>query len=224
MSQLASFYVLSKDNFDKYCKMANLVLAEPTPEETDPETSPRRLQIVSTDTIEYKNQQDYFKSLWDFLQQHGTAPYMYEWSGSVLGDLLLWLKESQSVDLTEKTMVMADDECFCWFVFDEYIRDKYAQRLNPANFTREGLVSSLKQLDDQKREELIEEVRARFGEKRAKELQEQMNLYAAPTGDDDDLDDKERFDKGQALMDGINILHNYMQLVDDKSLVILSIG
>lgn len=110
-----------------------------------------------------------------FLEDNGTEPFVYEWSGRSMETCLIFLRHS-GVDLTEFKFKTEDDS-YIWLLFDKTVRDKYLEKLDLNSF-------SWVKIDKWLRE----------------------NHKAALSVE---------------IVDGITILKQYLDLVDDSSLVLL---
>jgi hypothetical protein len=177
---------------------------------------------------EFKRMQKYFKELWDFLRKHGKEPYEYKWSGYTLYDLLGWLRDVKNINLMENKFTTETDEALEWFIFDESTKKKYLDKLNPANFKAEDVIYSYEHLREQHQDAALKQIAAKLSKEEMKAYVAKMQTYDEGTSQYDAAHGitkaSERSDQTKAMMDGIDILHKYLQLVAGQSIVILNIG
>ena len=216
MSAYANIFLISKAKFEEYRKMAHLVPHKDEPPETK-FTGVHSVGPEEANSPEFKKMAEHYAKLWDFLHKNGKEPYKYKWSGDELENLVGLLKETKHIDLTENTLDDPADPDFCWYVFDEAIKQKYLDLLDPAIFKKDEMTTlylhSLEEYDEQA-----------IKHNSALMTKEELKSFIAMC-QSSRQDITERLpDTVQAMMDGISILHKYLKLVDDKSIVILNIG
>lgn len=213
MSAIASFYVISKTNFEEYCKMADLVPYKSAPAGEEPRKLVRAVGQAEINSPAFRKRQEYYEKLFNFLQKNGKEPYIYNWSGYVLAELLEWLKEARNINLSEIQFMAAEGDDYYWIVFDESVRKKYLEQLNPANFKEQDVLNSFQHLLEQRRDAVMKEMAAKL-------TKEQMKMFAQMA----QLNEEKFAERGKAMMEGIDILYKYMQLTDPQSVVMLHIG
>lgn len=211
MSQLASFYVISKADFAQYCKMDNIVSSKELPKRS-------WTVAVSNGTEEErsspagKEEEERTKKIWDFFYAHTKEPYQYDWSGYVLYEVLDWLKTTKNINLME-LQYEHREEAFTWWVFDETVKRKYLEQLNPALFKKKEVIFSWNLILEQRLDADIKRLSATLSKKQLEQHVQMMRRI------------NENFpNKDEAMMDGILILHKYLQLVDGELIVVLHIG
>src|SRR5262249_41320329 len=154
------------------------------------------------------NMQKFYDNLWNYLKGHGKCPYEYNESGYDLSDLLAVLKETQHIDLTENTLVEEENPQseFYWHVLDKNSKDKYFAQLNPANFTKDGLTHDFVHSTQEGEDQAIMRNSKHMSKSQLKEYIEMVQE-----------DRKERTadmpNKIKAMLEGIKIIHKYLQLV-----------
>lgn len=112
MSAIASLYVMDRKIFDKYCAMADMhaVIGRSNSEsvETPNDSDGENLVLVPVTPAmqklpEYKARMQHYKNIYNFLVQNSKEPYMYNWSGYVLYELMKFLKDEKQIDLLSKS-------------------------------------------------------------------------------------------------------------------------
>lgn len=223
-SQVESFYALPKEKFEKFCEIAKLV-----PESERillPKNAARVVRVVSPEdrkTSEFVKTQDHYKAVWAYVHENGKQPYRLNWSGYVLYEVLEYLKETKGIDLMSRAICERHGG-FVWWVFDKGLKDRYLSQLDPTNFNEDELRKSFLAAAKQKHELVMSQIAKRRDEllsqgkinkEQAKEafyIEELMYK---------EIDFPER---GKALMEAIKLIHQYLQMVDDNTVVILHIG
>ena len=145
MSILAIFRVIKKDKLDEYCRMARLLpkaQAKKRQEEKGQGVGPgfislRMVTPAEMKSAEFQKSQQYYTKLHNYLRQNSQQPFQYEWSGSVVYELISSLKETDNIDLFTNELV--DDEGSSNWVIDKELKDKYFKRLAPSNFSESKL-------------------------------------------------------------------------------------
>ncbi|HEY9775876.1 MAG TPA: hypothetical protein V6C81_19090 [Planktothrix sp.] len=141
MSSIASFYLMHKDKFDEYCKMAHLVPSSLIPKQ--PASDKVFVRVVTRAEMkspEFLKKQEYYKTVFDYLQKISKQPFEFHWSGYVMFDLLAVLKEERKIDLMEFSLRDTTEKygSECW-VFNKELKDKYLLQLNPSKFREDEL-------------------------------------------------------------------------------------
>jgi len=223
-SQVESFYALPKAKFEKFCEIAKLI-----PESKRPPVNKNahfEIRLISEDekkTPEFKKIADHYETIWKYLKENGKQPSTLKWSGYVLYELMDYLKSCKNIDLMSQAVCEPSGD-FLWWVFDKGVRDKYLTQLDPVNYKESELKQSF--LDEamrkheinkvklaEKRDELLKE--GRITQEEAKKVFEMNDLMYKQT---------DFPDRGKALMDALKLIHQYLKMVDDDTLVILNIG
>ncbi|HEY9773805.1 MAG TPA: hypothetical protein V6C81_08345 [Planktothrix sp.] len=182
--------------------------------------------MIDRNSAEYQKA----KQFWDFLIANGRVPYKYRWSGYALEQLLGWLLQVKGIDLTAIKFVDSHHKGTGWIVLDETIKAKHLLQLDPANFRIDDFVTT--ELREQY-ERVLEAEEQTLKERSAKlsnrettmdERFPKVNRHQASDSNrliamEDDL-----ANRGKAMLDGIDVLHKYLQLIDEQSIVILHIG
>lgn len=176
MSQIASFYVLTKGQLQQL-----ETIAKDLPPKPSKGTGRIVLRVVPTE--EGLSESKKYSKFWDFLHKQGKEPYRFNWSGSVMCVLLAYLVQKRRVDLTQ-TIWGTGTDTGVWYLFDNQSKTKYLEKLNPSKYRKD-------------------------------ELREWLQVFAPA------LDFPEA---GTAMFDGIRIIHAYLSLVDEKSIVLFHIG
>ncbi len=221
LPSIASFitivYVLPKTKFEEYCKIAELV-----PKSQAPERSLVPMIAVAgrrSETLKEKRLRERADRAQKFLDVNGKEPYKYNWSGIVLMEVLKTLKEVNGIDLMERSIRNPDDY-YDWYVFDEGIKTKYLDKLNPSNFTAKGLEASFIANEKREREETKRDFQIRSEEllTKGKITKEQLKQLVGT------MEVQEAFpERGKAMMDSVIFLHRYLQFADRNNMVILQI-
>lgn len=224
MSAFGNFFVISKENFEEYCKMAHLVAYRPVPPGTSCTHEVHMVGPEKANSPEFKKIEEHHAKLWDFLHKNGKEPYEFKWSSYELDGLLGWLKDVKHINLMEIKFVAPDDDEFFWLVFDETIKKKYLDQLRPTNFKQEDLVYSFEHFCEQQRDASLKEMASRLSKDEMQSYLAKMQEYEAMDARNVRSKKDERTKLGQAMMDGITTLYKYIQLIDAQSVVILNIG
>lgn len=237
MSIHESVFLIAKDKCDEFCKLARLkpkrfmTVKEQMEREKEMEGEghPRpavTLRIVTQEemqTPEYRKTQSHYKKVWDFVHKNGKQPFKFNWSGAILGDVLGYLLEEKKICLMENQLA-EEDGTFSWYILDKKLKDKYLKKLNPANFTETDLKTTFEQsLKQRQRDamvefekkmtpEMIREAEKILGRKRVKEM------LSGP------LPIEEFPERGEAMLDGIKYMHQYLERVDDDAVLLINIG
>ena len=223
-SQVESFFALSKSQFEKFCEIANLI-----PESKLPPVNPnahwevRAISRKEQQTPEYKKTQAHYKEVWDYLHKNGKRPYEFDWSGYVVFEVMEYLKSTKNIDLMEN-MLCERDRDFQWWVFDKNTKDKYLKQLDPVNFKEEELRKSFLAEAKRNHENVLSKIAERRDEllKEGKITKEQAkDAFHIEEIVYKDIDFPER---GKALMDAVKLIHQFLKLVNDDTVVILHIG
>jgi hypothetical protein len=222
MGAFANFFVISTAKFEEYSKMASLVPYKPAPAGT--QYSVHAVSPEEQNSPEFQETMAYYKKLWDFLHKNGKEPYQYKWSGYTLDELLGWLKDAQNINLMEIKFVAPKDDEFFWLVFDESIKKKYLDQLNPAKFKAEDVISSYEHLCEQYRETAIKEMASKLSKDELKAYLAKMSEYEELEAKQCPSKKEQRVNQTNAMMDGIDILYKYMHCIDVQTVVILNIG
>jgi hypothetical protein len=204
MSALASFFLMQKDKFDEYCRMAKLL---PKDREKKPQGAKAQgaihLRLVTQEEMksqEFQKQQMYYAKLWEYLRKNSKEPFRYDWSGYVICDLMCCLKEIEKIDLMTYALESEDGDENSW-VFNKELKDKYFKQVDPSNFSESKMKFEW----------------AHFNEQRSHTAW--PDLKPLPQFKANDFPEA-----GKAMMDGIRIIHSTLNLVDEKSVVLLKIG
>jgi hypothetical protein len=146
------------------------------------------------------------ETAWRILEKDSKEPFEYEWSEVVLLDVLHYLKEKKDIDYMEHS-VFGSDWTNQWVIFDIAFKNKYFDDLLPSNFSEEDLLRFYKR---HHKKDLPKNL------KRAEYTREEVTQLL--------LTAKSALpEPGKAMWDGINIIHKYLELIDDKSVVMLQI-
>lgn len=223
-SQIESFYALPKEKFEKFCEIAKLVPeSERIPLPKNAAWVARAVSSEDQKTAEFVKTQDHYKAVWDYVHENGKQPYRLNWSGYVVYEVLQYLKETKGIDLMSRAICERHGG-FVWWVFDKDIKNKYLSQVDPAKFSEDELRKSFLAAAKRKHELAMSQIA-----KRRDELLEQGKISKAQAKEAfyieelmyKEIDFPER---GKALMDAIKLIHQYLQMVDDNTVVILNIG
>lgn len=176
MSQIASFYVLTKEQLQQLGTIAKDLPKKPS-------KGTGRLVVRVVPAKEGLAESKKYAKFWDFLHKHGKEPYRFKWSGSVMCVLLPYLEQEHNVDLTQ-TIWDTGTDTGVWYLFDKQSQSKYLEKLIPSKFHKD-------------------------------ELRQWLQRFAPA------MDFPEA---GTAMLDGVRIIHDYLSLVDEKSIVLFHIG
>jgi hypothetical protein len=217
MSAIASFYLLRKDKFSEFCKMARLV-------PKDNRKPPRRLTVAKgpreeVNSPEARKLSQYYNSLWNYLSKNARVPFEYPWSGYVLGALLSCLKQMKNIDLMQVTFE-PEDEVWEWWLLNQELKDKYLLQLDPSNYTEKQLKEYYQAHSEHQKQEHLKGLQLLLPTKSKdfskKEIEEMIEMIKSEKTDYSDA--------GRAMMDGVKIIYKYLKLVDENSVVLFHIG
>jgi hypothetical protein len=216
MSAIASFRLLSKDKFEEYFKMAHLQSPNSWPKGTylvpvaaKPMSGLEVQKHFQSD--EYKKS-DSYKS-WQFLKKNSKEPFEYQWGGYMMVYVFQYLKEKKNIDL-EKNRLLTGDFQTEWTILDKEIKDKYLDELEPSRFQESELLFYYVTYHEHEMDLMLIRTASDsdYSLKQLKQILSKSNYYDAFP------------EAGKAMLDGIDIIHKYLKLVDDKSVVMLHIG
>jgi hypothetical protein len=185
------FFLISKTKFEEYCQLAQNVF--PPDSEGAAKQQPSIGIGRGTDKLLVQSEERSQK-LRNFLQEFGKQPYHFRWNGSSLSDALSWLQQAKNIDLCQ--IQYRDPGGRHWILFEESLRERYLELINPANFEADNLA------------DYVRKAIKGFGRLPSEE----------PSDDELAIELKE------AMLDGIRILYDYLRLVDSHSVVLFFLG
>lgn len=209
MSAIASFYLIRKEKFAEFCKMAQLV---PLEQVRIPEGVPvlRAITTEEMNSAEFKKEAQHYQKIWNYLRQNSKEPFEFHWSGYVLADLLVCLKEVKSIDLMSVAYAEKNGEGdFLWWVLNTDVKQKYFRELTPSKYSE----SSLKELYRRNEELFLQKFAKELSKK---DFEQAKQMRATMKSDFPEL--------GRAFLEGINVIHEYMKLIDENSIVLVHVG
>jgi hypothetical protein len=232
-----SVFLLKKDKYEEFCELARLkpkrfmTLKEQMERESEMrrEGQPRpaaTIRLVTQEemkTPEFMKTQKHYKKIWDFLHKNGKQPFKFNWSGALMCEVLGYLLEVEKINLMENT-VAEENGNWQWHVLDKSFKKKFLKKLNPENFTDTELIAknesarkqlfeeAKKQMEERLTPEMIRELEKQFGKEQAKEMLE-MSYRSVDFPE-----------QGEAMLDGIKYLHQYLECVDDDTVVLIHLG
>ncbi len=204
-----SFYLIPKDKCNKFCEQSKLV---PNGKKWMIDQTPGIHVVTKAEmkSPEYRKEQRVYGNLWKYLDANGKQPFKYSWSGGVLSEVLGHLVEENQIDLLEHPVLCSVSD-WHWYVFDKALKDKYLKRLNPSNFRDVDLMDTYNRNRKEQREKFILEVKNKLTK------HEYQSLLENPPREDFP-------ERGKAMMDGIKYLYQYLEQVDDNTVVLLHFG
>lgn len=225
VSAIASLYVMDRKIFDKYCAMADMhaVIEEGSSESVETQNdSDGKNQILvpvyvtpaKQKSPEFQAKMQHYKNIYNFLVQNSKEPYIYNWSGYVLYELMKFLKDEKQIDLLSKSF--QDTEGMTELqLLDTEVKQKYLQKLDPANFSENELATEYLHSTEQFEEEVWKKMAAAMAPEKMKQM---MAMRAK-------MPQSEEFpERGEAMLDGIKIIHDCLKLVDETTVVMVVIG
>jgi len=145
------------------------------------------------------------------LEKNSKHPFEYKWGGYILLDVFRYLKEKKRIDLEKNSLVdVAWQEQ--WIILDKALKDKYFTDLDPARFKESELLFYYVTYYEHQLDLKLKRSVSTYSPEQLKGMMAKSKKYAAFP------------DAGRAMLDGIVIIYNYLKLIDDKSLVLLTIG
>jgi hypothetical protein len=190
MSLKASFFLISKTKFEEYCQLAHSVFPK-DPQEAIKKPSIRI--VMGTDELLLQKKEQ-FQKIRNFLREFGEQPYVFKRHGESLSDALCWLRQTKNIDLCQ--IQYRDPSDTIWILFDESLKERYSELINPKNFEAGDL---------------------------ADYVQRVIQGYGRDPSEDPS-DDELATELSEAMMDGIKILYDYLRLADSSSVVMLYLG
>jgi hypothetical protein len=187
---------MSKDKFDEYCKMAHLVAKDRIKKHAWKLSSVH----LSPNSPESRKWEEDGKQIYEFLKKNSKRPYEYNWSGGVILNVLRYLKEQKGMDLMKNMFYQDGDPLY---VFDKELKDEFLRKLDPSKFSEEELKYFCQHYDRELEDLVKQDIRSSGSRK--------------PLRNDFP-------EAGNAMMDGIRIIHDYLKLIDDKCVVMLYIA
>ncbi len=214
-SQMESFYALPKSKFEKFCEIAHLVpKSQIPPVDSNVHYEARLVTPEEMKGQQFQKVQDHYKTVWDYIHDNGKQPFTLQWSGMILYDVLDLLKTTRKIDLMQRSVCERTGE-FEWFVIDKDLKDQYLDKLNPSNFSEVELRNTFSKEYKRKRDEHFKKLETKLSKEKFKETMATQAI----------IDKEEDFpERGKAMMDAIKLIHQYLQMVDDNTVVILNIG
>ena len=216
MSAIASFALLPKDDFEAFCKLARLVPCN-AESANGRVLSARMVTEAELKTPEYRKQQEHHRAVGDYLRNHGTEPFEYQWSGFVISELMGWLKEAKHINLMENKLEDADEASSSYIVFNQGTKEKYHAQLDPSNYREDDLAYSFLTFSEAQTNVAIKQASAKLNEEQLKQFAHMQKTFIQQN-------ETQFPERGKAMMDGIKIIHQCLQLVDDNHVILLHIG
>ena len=205
MSVVASFHLMSKEKLDEYCRIARLL-----PKGTVKRKGYTRMVTRKTQNLsDFQNQKQDDHAQFEYLQKNSTRPCEYDWSGSILYDLMCCLKEMKNIDLMENTL--DDGYGREEYVFDSAVKNKCLGQLDPSNFTEKELKYWNTHIQRERSDEMARQAGSKLGTERLERMLDFYKYCDFP-------------EAGEAMMNGIVVIHNCLKLVDDKNVILMEIG
>ncbi|HEY9732370.1 MAG TPA: hypothetical protein V6C89_10690 [Drouetiella sp.] len=220
MSAIASFYVMERAKFEEYCAMADLHLIGSTLTKADDDQKAEEHKVLMAVTRDMMNSPAFkarmkdYKKIYNFLVQNSKEPYLYNWSGYVMAELLAFLKDEKQIDLMAKTYQDREGESQR-HLLDSELKEKYLNKLDPAKFSENEIASEYMHAAEQYREEILKKMAAAMPPEKMKEIMAMQSTM--PPAEDFP-------ERGKAMMDGIKIVHDCLKLVTESTVVMISIG
>jgi hypothetical protein len=135
MSAIASFHVLSKQDFTELRKLAKAL-----PQKRRLRKGERYYAAeVGPSSTKPQRKLDPYIAFYEYLDAHAKEPYEFnQWSGYAVVWVLMYLKEV-GIDLQKSIFVDPEGLMTPYFLFNEQLKDKYFDRLNPSHFSNADL-------------------------------------------------------------------------------------
>lgn len=211
MSAFASFSLLTKRDFEGFCKIGRLSRVD--------WNDPAKFMVVPVKRThrpsdEERLEQAYFQGLWNYLEKHAKKPpFTFHWSGWMLVDLMTLLKEQRNIDLNDYTLRTNSRSISEWQVFDRSTKDKYYSKLDPSLFSESEMKAWYVQHDKNREEKGLMWMEKTMSKKEFAAMKVNLKKHLTDYSD-----------TGRALMDGVKVLHEALKLVDDNHVILLHIG
>ena len=186
MSLTVGFFLISRIKFEEYCKLAHTIFPPPDVRQARKKLPSMRISMVKDKLLLQNRERS--RKLRSFLHEFGEQPYVFKWNGVCLTDALFWLQKTKNIDLCQ--IQYRDASGLEWILFDESLKERYLELINPANFE-------------------------------ARDLTDYLQRFVRDSSRDPSEDDALATERGEAMMDGIRILYDYLRLVDSRSVVML---
>jgi len=209
MSAIASFYLLPKDKFVEFYKMAHLRPRSSLPKGAYLVPVAAKSMSAEEAQREYKQSNSY--KCWQFLKKNSKEPFEYHWGGYMMVDVFQYLKEKKNIDLEKNTLLTGDwqEE---WTILDKEFKDKYFEVLKPSKFQESDLLFYYVTYHERQGDLKLMRTASKYSFEQLKQMLSKSGSYDAFP------------EAGKAMLDGIDIIHKYLKLIDDKSVVMLTIG
>jgi uncharacterized protein YozE (UPF0346 family) len=209
-SAIASFYVMPKAKFEKFCTLTGLSRRR---EKVALIAVSKPGKVIYHDeqmkNPEYRKMQDHYDEVRRYLTENAKEPIKYNRSGWVLSEVIDFLK-TKNIDLAEQSYASTGD--FPWMLFDATTKSKYLEKLNPSKFNANDLNSAWDENQKNQQKFLVDYAKTKSSKK-------VFAKYFASMSKADEFPDR-----GKAMLECIDILHKYLKMVDDETVVLLHIG
>lgn len=212
MSIKANLYLLQKEKWDHLSSIAMLVQSQ----KLRSDTAERKVEVKLTPPISTRAKAHKTKdiqSLLNLLSETADFKFRYKWSGNLFFDLLVCLKMLEKIDLMEEVLVQEDTREE-WYVLNSSIKQKYAADLLSANFTESNLQDLHRRYIRFNQGDLLRKIAEERGlsTQKIEYFLENMTPF------------EEVPEAGKAFLDGINLLQQCFQRIDERSVVVINIG